>query len=167
MDTLPQELIHAIVNVDDNESLKMHSLVGPIFRESSQRVLLHTLSLGDNERDEPSTAPKSTVQNLLLLYTPGVVEVLTATEFKHPETLLATLNLYTFTMHDRDEPNPPPTHSLPPLPSLQSTEIDFNIHDSENIQFIDNLPSISSNSSGDIYNVLSRWVAAARNLGSS
>ncbi|KAJ6578173.1 hypothetical protein B0H19DRAFT_1338218 [Mycena capillaripes] len=51
MDTLPQELLRAIVEeIDDDESLRMCSLVGTIFREHSQRVLLYSLTLGDAEK---------------------------------------------------------------------------------------------------------------------
>ncbi|KAJ6566876.1 hypothetical protein B0H19DRAFT_1258059 [Mycena capillaripes] len=56
MDTLPQELIRAIVEeIDEDESLKMCSLVSTNFREPSQRILLHALTLGsDSEDDEKS-----------------------------------------------------------------------------------------------------------------
>ncbi|KAJ6467092.1 hypothetical protein C8R47DRAFT_1078807 [Mycena vitilis] len=53
---LPQELIHAIVHeVEDNESLKRCSLVSPAFREPSQRILLHSLAIGDSGGDKPFT----------------------------------------------------------------------------------------------------------------
>ncbi|KAJ7652512.1 hypothetical protein DFH06DRAFT_1134495 [Mycena polygramma] len=54
MATLPQELIDAIVDeVGDNSSLKTCSLVGNAFRQPSQRILLHSLTLG--EYDKPFT----------------------------------------------------------------------------------------------------------------
>jgi hypothetical protein len=50
MDTIPQELIHAIVGeIDDLQSLQMCSLVSSIFREDCQRILLRSLKLGGEE----------------------------------------------------------------------------------------------------------------------
>ncbi|KAF7340960.1 hypothetical protein MSAN_02081300 [Mycena sanguinolenta] len=49
MEFLPQELVQAIVQeIDDISSLKSCSLTGSIFRDASQRILLHSLTL---ERD--------------------------------------------------------------------------------------------------------------------
>jgi hypothetical protein len=56
MDTIPLELIRAIVEgIDDLQSLKMCSLVGTIFREDCQRILLNSLRLGGDETDEGSS----------------------------------------------------------------------------------------------------------------
>ncbi|KAJ6529638.1 hypothetical protein B0H19DRAFT_1384822 [Mycena capillaripes] len=61
MYTLPQELIRAIVEeIHDAESLKMCSLVGTIFREHTQRILLHSLTLGDD--GNPPTAAWTLLQ---------------------------------------------------------------------------------------------------------
>ncbi|KAJ7652447.1 hypothetical protein DFH06DRAFT_1475274 [Mycena polygramma] len=50
MATLSQELIYTIVHeVDDKNSLEACSLVSPAFRGPSQRILLHTLTLGDDD----------------------------------------------------------------------------------------------------------------------
>ncbi|KAJ7658285.1 hypothetical protein DFH06DRAFT_1196530 [Mycena polygramma] len=60
---LPQELIHAIVHeVDDNESLKRCSLVSPAFREPSQRILLHLLTIGESGDDKPFTVVSAFLQ---------------------------------------------------------------------------------------------------------
>lgn len=74
MDTLPPELIRAIVEeIDDDESLKMCSLVGTLFREPSQRLLLHELTLGTEEGgDKPYTAAYA-----LFLESPHVVPYFT------------------------------------------------------------------------------------------
>ncbi|KAJ6529675.1 hypothetical protein B0H19DRAFT_1193020 [Mycena capillaripes] len=55
METIPQELVRAIVDqIDDQKSLKMCSLVATMFRDHSQRILLYSLTLGDD--DKPYTA---------------------------------------------------------------------------------------------------------------
>ncbi|KAJ6592357.1 hypothetical protein B0H19DRAFT_1224302, partial [Mycena capillaripes] len=59
MDTIPQELVGAIVGqIGDNESLKMCSLVSRMFRDPSQRILLYSLALGGDK-------PYSTAWTLL------------------------------------------------------------------------------------------------------
>ncbi|KAF7324264.1 hypothetical protein MVEN_02651700 [Mycena venus] len=57
MDTLPHELIRAIVEeIDEDQSLKMCSLVHTNFREPCQRILLHSLTVGSEDESKAATA---------------------------------------------------------------------------------------------------------------